>query len=84
MRINVESFFEHFDANLRDALSKAVEETARGETRCDAVKLYQAFRRHAIIDLAPWEYIPPDVTEQTHVGLPPVKMPRGPGAKGGT
>ncbi len=84
MRINVESFFEHFDSSLRDALSKALEETAPGENRRDAGKLYHAFRRHAIIDLAPWEYIPSDATEQTHMGLPPVKMSRDPGAKDGT
>ena len=72
MRINVESFFEHFDSSLRDALSKALEETAPGENRRDAGKLYQAFRRHAIIDLAPWEYIPSDATEQTHMLVYPV------------
>ena len=84
MRINVESFFEHFDSSLREALSKALEDTAPGENRRDSDKLYHAFRRHAIIDLAPWEYIPSDATEQTHRGLPPVKMSRDSGAKDGT
>ncbi|MEP6942097.1 MAG: hypothetical protein ABI981_04140 [Betaproteobacteria bacterium] len=83
MRINVESFFEHFDSSLREALSKALEETAPGENRRDVNKLYQAFRRHAIIDLAPWEYIPSDATEQTHMGLPPVKMSRDSESGGG-
>lgn len=73
MRINIESFFAHFDSQLLAALEGALQDTAPTQNRRDAAKLYQAFKRQAIITLPPWESFPADATEQTHTGLSPVK-----------
>jgi len=69
MRINIESVFEHFDRELRNALAHAVEEVA---PQCDApaaARIYQAFRRNAIVALSPWEQIPAEAASDTMSGF---------------
>ena len=73
MRINIESFFAYFDSQLLAALESAVQETASSGNRRDAAKLYQAFKRQAIVTLPPWESFQADAMEQTYTGLPQVK-----------
>ena len=58
VRINIESVFEQFDSQLAAAMAKAALQTVPGMTTKEALRVYRAFRRNAIVALSPWEQVP--------------------------
>ena len=58
VRINIESVFEQFDSQLSAAMAKAALQTVPGMTTKEALRLYRAFRRNAVVALSPWEKVP--------------------------
>jgi hypothetical protein len=58
VRINIESVFEQFDSQLAAAMARAALQTVPGMTTKEALRMYRAFRRNAIVALSPWEQVP--------------------------
>ena len=68
MRINIESVFDHFDAQLSTAMAKALLATVPGMTPKTALRAYRVFRRNAITELSAWEPIPSELVATTVIG----------------